>query len=281
MAVLLAVIGLVTTPSAALAQETGTVIVPAGSHAGLVVAGGDTLVQGTTETVVALTGDVTVAGTVRGVAIAVDGQVRVLPGGRVEGDAYSSSQPMVEAGGVVTGVTDRIDARRAIELTDRSVGLLWWVATTIALLALGTLLTMALPRVFDLTVATGTAEVGPAAITGLLLAIGLPVLAIFLAITVVGIPLALAVILLLVPLYVLGQLAAAWIVGVLVQRRRDRRVLALITGVWLLQIVSAVPVLGVLSGLASAYGLGALAIVTWRGARTAAKSATTPPALTT
>jgi hypothetical protein len=281
LAVMLAVIGVATTPAAALAQETGTVIVPANANAGLVVAGGDTLVQGTAETVVALTGDVTVAGTVRGAAIAVDGRVRVLPGGRVEGDAYSSSQPVVEAGGVVTGVTDRIDARRAIELTDRSVGLLWWVATTIALLALGTLLTMALPRVFDLTIATGTAEVGRAAITGLLLAIGLPALAIFLAITVVGIPLALAVILMLVPLYALGQLAAAWVVGAVVQRRRGHRVLALVTGVWLLQILAAVPALGVLSGLAAAYGLGALAVVTWRAARAAATSATPPPVLTT
>jgi hypothetical protein len=282
LTVLLGAIGVIAAP-AAFAQETGAVVVPADAQAGLVVADGDggTLVQGTAETVIAFTGDVTVAGTVRGTAIALDGRVRVLPGGRVEGDAYSSVQPVVEPGGVVTGATGLVDVRNALEVAGNAIGFVWWVATMLALLALGALLTRTLPRVFDRTVATGTAEVRRVAVTGLLLAIGLPLLAIVLAITVVGIPVALAVVLMLVPLYALGQIAAAWIIGVLVLRRRDRRLLAFFTGFALLQVVSLVPVLGMVTGLASAFGLGALAVIAWRASRTTPEAPTPTPTPTT
>jgi hypothetical protein len=275
--VLLGAIGVIAAP-AAFAQETGAVVVPAEAKAGLVVvADGGTLVQGTAETVIALKGDVTVAGIVRGTAIALDGRVRVLSGGRVEGDAYSSAQPVVESGGVVTGTTGLTDFRHVLEVAGNAIGFLWWVAMTLVLFAFGALLTQTLPRVFDLTVSTGTTEVRRVALTGLLLAIGLPALALVLAVTVVGIPLALAVILMLVPLFALGEIAAAWIIGVMVLRRRDRRLLALVIGVALLQVVALVPVLGMVTGLASAFGLGALAVIAWRASRTTPEAPTPTP----
>jgi hypothetical protein len=269
LVVLLAVLAIVVTPVAALAQdETAAVVVPAGSDASLVVvADGDALVRGSADTVIALSGDVIVAGTVRGTVLATDGQVRVRPGGRVQGDVYSSVTPTVEPGGVVTGAVDTVDVGRILNDAGRVLGTLWWLATTIALLALGALLTWALPRVFDLTVATGTGQPGPAALTALVVALGVPALIVLLAVTVVGIPLALALILMLLPLYLLGQIAASWIIGVLVLRRADRRLLAFVVGLVLLQVVALVPVLGVVSALAVLYGLGALAVTAWRSSR--------------
>jgi hypothetical protein len=265
--VMLTVAG-VAPPALAQAGDGNGTVVPRGARVGNVVVGeGDAIVLGQAGTVVALNGNVLVSGTVTGSAVATNGQVRVLSGGRVAGGAYSSVAPAVDQGGTVQGRVATVDGGAALSRAGNLLQIVWWIAATLALLAFGAAITRMLPGAMDATVETGTRQIGPSAITGVVTAVVLAFLIILFIITVVGLPLAVALFLIAVPLYLLGMFAAAWIFGTLIIRRRERRMLAFVVGIIVLQVVAIIPILGILVPLATIYGMGALLITAWRNVR--------------
>ncbi|MDQ3641922.1 MAG: hypothetical protein M3450_10815 [Actinomycetota bacterium] len=86
--------------------------------------------------------------------------------------------------------------------------------------------------------------------------------------TLVGIPLGLLGLLSLGMLYALGYLVAALTIGRMVVKEPRSVYLAFLAGLAIIRLVGVIPVLGGLAAfLASAVGLGAVAIAGWRAAR--------------
>jgi hypothetical protein len=111
-------------------------------------------------------------------------------------------------------------------------------------------------------------------IVGFFGAIVLPVCAVLLMITIVGAPLGFGVLFQVLPLLAYaGYLVAAIWVGEWILRRttsapdRERPYLAAVVGVIVLGLVGLVPVLGLISTVASLIGFGALIRMAWRTLR--------------
>lgn len=263
-------------PAAALAAtaaaETDAFVVLSGPavvaaderYDSVVVALGDVTIDGTVDEVVVGRGDVTVAGTVTDTVVALDGLVTVTDGGRVGGDVTSSQRPVIAPGGELAGMVHRVDLVDVGNEAVRLFGVYWWVATTVSLLLLVSVLALVLPRGVAAAVEAGIREPTPAAVSGLLLAVGVPIAAVVLAVTLVGVPLALGLSVLMGPVAVLGYLAAGAVLGQLLLRRPDQQLVAAIVGVGVLQLLALIPYAAPLLLLAAIYGTGALAVAAWR-----------------
>jgi hypothetical protein len=233
----------------------------------VLIADGPAIIDGTVEeAVVALNGDVLVRGTVREAVIATNGDV-TIDGGRVEGDVVARRRPVLQNGGVVEGSWERWDA----QAFQRGLGIgswvLFWLAMTISTLVAGVVLYLLAPRVVAAAQGAARAAVGPVLGWGVALAIGLPVLAVLLLVTLVGLPLGFALLGALGLLYLLAYVTAAWIVGQRVAPRAAP-LLAFAAGWAILRVLALVPVLGGLAGLAAVVvGFGALAVAGRRAGR--------------
>lgn len=225
------------------------------------IADGPAVIEGTVrETVVALTGDVLVRGTVEENVVALDGRVVVGADGRVEGDVVSRRRPVVEQGGTVEGSWERwnpSDWNWAMTVAGRVAV---WIAVTVSTLLLGLALGALAPRAADATDRVVAGGIWPVVGWGLLLAVGLPVIAVIAMATLVGLPLGLGVLMALGLVYGIAYVTAAWLLGRRVARRASR-LLAFLAGWGILRLVALVPILGGLSWIAAVVvGLGALAV---------------------
>ena len=234
----------------------------------LLVIDGDVVVHGRVDAVVATRGDVLVRGHVDGLAMSVDGRVIVAPGGRVDGDVYSSRPPEVVAGATVTGAVETIEPRTLAGF-GRAFGIVAWLGMSVALFVLGLLLLLVTPRGVKAAMWAGVERAGPAVAAGAALAVGVPLAAVAFALTLVGIPLAAGILATLLVLGSVGYVIAAMLVGGLLMGRIRQPVVELFVGVVVLQLAVLVPILGMVSPLAAAYGLGAVAVATWRTHRPA------------
>jgi hypothetical protein len=108
-----------------------------------------------------------------------------------------------------------------------------------------------------------------------LIAIGVPLLAVLALVTLVGIPFGVALLLAAIPVLVVAYVTTAWIVGRRVLRNRSAsRWAALLTGWGILRVLALIPVAGGLVGLvATVVGLGALAMALWHARRPGAPAA--------
>ncbi|MDQ3680068.1 MAG: hypothetical protein M3378_05910 [Actinomycetota bacterium] len=100
------------------------------------------------------------------------------------------------------------------------------------------------------------------------MAMGLPVVSVAVLFTVLGIPLGLLGLLSLALLYSLGYVVAALALGRAVVKEPKSLYLAFLVGFVILRLVGLIPALGgLVTFLATAFGLGALAVAGWRAAR--------------
>lgn len=231
------------------------------------IADGPVVVDGTVrDALVALNGDVVIRGTAREDVVAVDGRVYVADGGRIEGDVVSRHRPVVEEGGRLDGSWERWNPR-AWRTAASVVGwLAVWLAFTISTLILGLVLGLLAPRAAD-AVDAGAREIGPVILWGLVLVIGLPIVAVIATVTLVGLPLGLALLFALGLIYLIGYTAGAWILGRRVARRASP-ILAFLAGWGILRAVALIPFLGGLVGLAAVVvGLGAIVVAGRRARR--------------
>jgi hypothetical protein len=276
---LLATVAVCLSPANARAQEApgieaedqivlaGSVTVPRGERVGeVVVFSGRVTVNGVvTGDVVVLEGPVIVTGQVNGSVIAADGVVRLAESARVGGDVLGSAAVRVRPGAEVRGDT-RGGIRFSLEGPLAALGeLLGPVAVSISVLLTGILLIAVAPRGAD-AVAHALAEAPLASLGwGILLAIGLPLTAVALVVSVLGLPLGLAVFLSLGLWWLVGLTWAAWCVGRGLVRAPRGHAIALAAGWAILAAVGLVPILNVaVWTLAPILGVGAMVVAAWR-----------------
>jgi hypothetical protein len=154
-----------------------------------------------------------------------------------------------------------------------------WVAISASTLALGLLLLLLGPRAADAVHRTSRERPGAAAGWGLGLFLGVPVVCLLSIGTLVGIPFGVGLLLALAFLYSVGYVWSVWVVGRTLigpggrHGRRPRRYAAFLAGWAAMRALGFVPVLGAITWLAgAAFGLGLMAVATWRTRSAAAPS---------
>jgi len=248
---------------------TGDVLVARGETVGdLVVLDGNVVVRGAVRgDIVAVNGSVTLRGTVTGDVVTIDNRATLGRRARVGGDVkWVKDRPVVAPGAVISGKVTRFDAgtfgRPGIEV---AIG--FWLIVTISFLLGGLLLLLLAPGLFDGVVRSARSGRGRAIIAGILVFILLPILAIVLLVTVVGTPLGIGLLLALGPIYAVAYVASAMVLGRRVVKSGGRTV-AFLAGLGILRVLALIPFVGgLVSLLATIFGLGTL-FVALRRART-------------
>jgi hypothetical protein len=268
------------TPASALAQEdrgdefvvlSGTAVVGEDETIGdVVVFHGDAVVDGTVDGgVVVFNGDVTVSGTVAEDVVSFNGLVTIRSGAEVRGDLVARRTPVIEEGATVLGET-----RATGELFRQPLPFFGWIAgwlaVSVSVLLLGLLILWLAPRGADAVTNVWTTATGPSVGWGLILLVGLPLLAILLVITLVGIPFGIGLGLALFMVYSIGYTFGVLVVGRWVVKPPRSRMAAFLTGLVILRLLALIPfVAGLVGAAAAVIGLGAVAVAVWRARRPA------------
>ncbi|MCZ4493724.1 MAG: hypothetical protein QOH30_2463 [Baekduia sp.] len=269
-------------PSASAATDhvviTGGAVVPAGQTAGdVVVIDGTVRIAGrATGDVVSVSGPVRVDGRVDGDLIAVSDRAFLGPNARVGGDLrYGDQPPVLSPGASVGGKVSKEDWADATNGWGWVSALGWWLAVSVSTLIVGVLLVWLAPGALAAADRAVREHLGATVGWGVLIAIGVPLLAVLALVTLVGIPFGVALLLAAIPVLVVAYVTTAWIVGRRVLRNRSAsRWAALLTGWGILRVLALIPVAGGLVGLvATVVGLGALAMALWHARRPGAPAA--------
>jgi hypothetical protein len=246
----------------------------------VVIADGPVVVDGTVRDVlVAVHGDVLVRGTAEEDVFALDGRVVVADSGLIQGDVMSRHRPVVEGDGRIDGSWERWNPTAWRRATTIATRIALWIAFTISTLILGLVLGLLAPRAAAAVGEAARGGIGPVIGWGLLLTIGLPVVAVLAMVTIVGLPLGLGLLLALGLVYGIGYTAGAWVLGRTVAREAQP-IVAFLAGWGILRVVAIVPILGGLTWFATVVvGLGAIAVAGYRArGRATAESGAVPVA---
>jgi hypothetical protein len=230
---------------------------------------GPAVVQGTVrEGVVAFNGPVTVSGQVGEDVIAFNGQVTLESGAEVGGDV-AARKGVVDQGATVGGEVRRDVTRFFDKPLPFLVGRFFvWLAASLSILLLGVLLLWVGPRALDAVHDTWRTAIGSSLGWGLLLFIGLPLLAILSLVTVLGIPFGVGLLLALFAVYAIGYVITTWILGRRLVKPPASRFVAFLAGWAILRLIALVPILaGIVWLVAVVFGLGVLLITAWRARR--------------
>ena len=225
-----------------------------------------------------LNGDTEISGTVNGDVVVFNGDVAVRSGAEIGGDLATQGTPQVEDGATIRGSQTKVATKFDYDMGGFAGRFVWWLGYTVSVLILGLLLLAFAPHLDEAVVETIRARLGSSIGWGVALFFLLPIVAVFLLVTVVGIPLGLFVLFALALIYTIGYTVATHEVGRLVMRSSSRYV-AFLIGLVILRGLALIPILGgVLWLLASVWGLGLLAVAI-RAGRTpqAVTAAGAPP----
>ena len=246
----------------------------------VVIFDGPSSVAGTVRgAVVSFNGPVDVTGTVQEDVVSFNGPVTIRSGAIVQGDVISRSAVTVEEGATVDGEIRRDIVNIFSDPFPFFARFLAWVALTASLLALGLLFVLLAPRAADAVAVAWRTGMGPSIGWGLILAIGLPIFGVLIAITVIGIPLAVMLLFALGLLYGLGYVAGTIVLGRLVIKPPSSMLLAFLLGLLVLRLIALVPILGGLVGaIVTVIGFGSIAVAIWRARRPARLAAPVTPA---
>jgi cytoskeletal protein CcmA (bactofilin family) len=281
-AIVLAGLAVAVWPGSALAQArqpvepkdqivlSGDVVVPKGHVVGeVVVFNGIATISGVVAgDVVVLHGAVVVAGQVGGDVVALDGPVKLDSTAQVNGDVLGGHDIVVKPG-VQVGGSVREHASFTLARTVDVLGtLLPAVSVTVSLLPVLLLLLLFAPRGAERVAATAASAPLKAAGWGLIIGAAVPVVGIAAGLTVVGLPLGLVVLLGMGLVWIVGLACVTWVIGRLVIKPPRSRLGALFAGWGIGGVISLVPYLnGVWWVLGAAFGIGAVAVGTWRARR--------------
>jgi hypothetical protein len=264
---------------------SGDAVVAKGKVSGdVVIVHGRAAIRGTVDgSVVVIDGPVLVAGTVRGDVVSLSGPLRLVAGAHVKGDVWvPRGDERIEVGAAIDGRLRRGTPLRFLAPSTLITKLSVWAAISASTLALGLLLLLLGPRAADAVHGTFRERPGAAAAWGFGLFLGVPVVSILSIGTIVGIPFGVGLLLALAFLYSTGYVWSVWVVGRMLigpggrHGRRPRRYPAFLAGWAVMRAIGFVPVLGAVTWLAgAAFGLGLMAVATWRTRPAAAPS---PPA---
>jgi cytoskeletal protein CcmA (bactofilin family) len=254
---------------------TGGVVVPAGQTAGdVIVLDGTVRIAGrVTGDVISVAGPVRVSGRVDGDLTAVSDRAFLGSTARVGGDLrYGDESPVLAPGASVDGKVSNEDWADSASGWGWVSALAWWLAVSVSTLIVGALLVWLAPRAVYAAERAARERLGATVGCGVVIAIGVPVLAILALVTLVGIPFGVALLLAAIPVLAVAYATAAWIVGRRVLRYRSASPWAALFAGWgILRVLALIPVVGALVGLAATVaGLGALAVALWRARQTSA-----------
>ena len=228
---------------------------------GVFIVSGDARIDGRVDgDVVLVAGDALIRGHVDGNVATIAGHTRLLPKARVDGDLiYGDERPYVAPRAVVAGDTEKVGWSDSLGLLPFVAAFAFWLAVSISTAILGVLLLLLAPRAADAAVAQARSRFWTAVGIGAGVLIGLPLVAVVAAITLVGLPMAVGVALALLPLAAVAYVTAALALGRLMVKPPASRILAFLAGLAILRVAALLPVLGGLVWLgAVVVGLGLL-----------------------
>ncbi len=265
----------------------GDITLPADDRADVVVViDGVATIAGDVRTLVVIEGSAVLEGAQAGTIWAIRSDVELGPGTVVTGDVRTLDSPVQLVGdAAVQGEVSDIQASLfAIGAVLAPAFLLFWLGMGLATIIAGLLLAGLASRQVRMTEQVISREPALAFLGGLLGIVVFPVAAVLLMVTIVGAPLGLGVLFGLWPLlaYVGYLVAGIWIGEWLLTRSeapqaRERPYLAAVIGLVLLQLTGLVPVVGIVTAIASLLGFGAVLVVAWR-VLTSGRSGTQPVA---
>lgn len=255
----------------------GDIAVPAGEQADVVfVANGDADIAGTVNTLTVIEGSATVHGATVEDVIVISGTLTLQEGSEVLGDVRSIESTVTQADGVVIGGDIKgIDAELlAVGAFLAPAMILFAVGMALATVVAGLLLAAVGARQVRAAERVIAGEPLKAFGVGLLGVIVIPILAILAIVTIVGAPLGLGVLLGFLPLLAfVGFLVAGIFLGEEVLGTRKEPAAGhpyagALLGILVLQVIGIVPFVGgLVTGVASLLGFGAILILAWRVGR--------------
>lgn len=215
-----------------------------------------------------INGNATITGHVDGGVVVVNGRLELGPGARIGRDVMLYRSTLVRASDAVIG--GAVHTQRGFSVGAGAAWLLWLSFTIVVVLA-GLLFAEIAPVTLTESAAVLIGNGSRAAITALLVVVGVPTLAVLSFATVIGIPLGLTLLFVVIPaLTFLGYLVAGSVVGAAMVGRMSSsgewpaRYRAIAIGLVTLQFAVALPVVGGLIGfIASLLGVGALVARSW------------------
>ncbi len=260
----------------------GDISIPAGDQADVVlVTGGKATIAGQVKTVVVVDGSADITGATVQTIVAVNSPVTLGAGTHVLGDVFTVGSTVSKDATVVVGGSVRDVAQDLAGLWFVLVpaAFLLFLGFSIAAIVAGLLAAGLAARQVRAAERLMVEEPLLTFAVGILGVIAPIVLAILLAMTIVGVPLAVGLVFGLWPMAAFaGYLVAGIAIGEWVLRRtsptvpRDRPYLAAVIGMLLLEVISIVPFLG---AIASLFGFGAVLLLSWRVLRAGHPTATT------
>jgi hypothetical protein len=243
---------------------------------------GPVTIDGTaTGNVVSVDGRVTVSGHIQGNLVAVNGPVELQDGAELDGDVSSRLTPTIASGATVKGDVRGVNVD--FQLGNVFVArFIFWLAASVSVLIVGLVLLAFAPRAAAAVLETMRVSTGAAIGFGLVVFVGLPVVAVLALVTLVGIPLGLGILLALVPIYTVGYVTSVWLLGRWIVKPPTSPYLAFLLGWLIFRALALVPALGgLLWFLGAVFGLGVLVVSARGSARSTAppsESVTMPPA---
>jgi hypothetical protein len=240
-------------------EDVGEIVVLHGSAIVAGVAHGD---------VVVVDGPIEVTGQVSGSVVAINGGVAVGPNAQILGDVMARDRVEVAEGARIGGTVREGTAftyRTPIELFGPFAA---WFAIAVSTLVLLVLLVLLAPRGADAVAAAVTGSPLASGGWGLLVFLGLPLLAVLAIVSLVGLPLGLPLLLAIAFLYSVGFAWSVYAVGRALWKPPRSRWLALLFGWLIVAALSAIPYVGgFLWFVGAVLGLGASIVALWRARR--------------
>lgn len=250
----------------------GDVTIPSGEHADVVVViNGTAWIKGEANVVVAVDGAVDLSGARVETVVAVRSPVEVGAGSVVQGDVLQLDSPVHQTGDAEVGgqVRDITSALIGIGAVLAPALILMWLGLGLAVVVAGLLLA-----------GLGARQVRSAELlinrqpiltffVGLCALVVVPIVAFALMATIVGAPLGVGILIQLLPAVAFGGylVAGIWVGDRLLGRDLAsdprRPYAAAVLGLVLLQLIGLVPVLGLVSAIASLLGFGAVVRLAW------------------
>jgi hypothetical protein len=257
-----------------LISTGGDIAVPAGEHVDLVfVVNGTATIQGEVNTIIAIDGAANLFGATAETVIAVRSPIEIGPGAVVRGDVMTLDSLVHRTGNAqVQGeVTDLATVLIGIGAVLGPALLLLWLGFGLAMIVAGLLLAGLASRQVREAETLISREPGTTLVAGILGLLAFPLVAGLLIVTVIGAPLGVGILIQVWPLVAfLSYLVAGIWIGDWVLRRtspervRERPYLAAVVGVLLLEVVAIVPILAIVTMIASLFGFGAVIRLTFR-----------------
>jgi hypothetical protein len=251
-----------------LISTEGDITLPAGEHADVVmVVNGTATILGEANTVVAIDGAANLVGARTETVVAVRSPVELGQDTVVQGDVLTYESLVHQTGNaeVLGSVDDLATVLLGIGMVLAPAFILLWIGFALAMLAAGVLLAGIASRQVREAEAIISGRPVRALVAGIIGLIVFPVLAVILIATLIGAPLGFGILFQVWPLLAfVGYLVAGIWVGDWILRRtgpereREKPYLAAIVGLVALGLLSIVPILSIVSAIASLIGFGAV-----------------------